>query len=122
MKEAIHENQIPPDPAWRIFSDWQASAKEIGILFVSQSGSIATSCTLKAARNGTVILRSDSAGASFHLKGATVFYGPMQTWPRWPYPPIVEVIALQAVLPSGAWIVMAEGLRPESLSTQLLAT
>jgi len=120
MKEAIHENQIPTDQAWRIFSTWQASGKEIGILFVSQSGSIATSGTLKSAHNGTVRLSSESAGAMFQLKDATFLYGPLQTWPRWPNPPIVEIIALQAVLPNGSWLVMAEGLRPQALPSPML--
>ena len=39
----------------------------------------------------------------------------MQTWPHWPNPPVVEVIALQAYLPRGAWLVMVEGLKPEAI-------
>lgn len=120
MKGAIHPHQIPTDQAWRIFSTWQASGKEIGVLFISHGGSVATAGTVQSARNGTVRVSSESAGASFQLRDATFLYGPMQTWPRWPNPPIVEVIALQAVLPNGAWIVMAEGLRPQSISPQML--
>ena len=120
MKDAIHQHQIPTDQAWRIFSTWQTSGKEIGVLFISQSGSVATSGILQSARNGTVTVSSETAGAWFQLKDATFLYGPMQTWPRWPNPPIVEIVALQAVLPSGGWLVMAEGLRPQWLTPPLL--
>jgi hypothetical protein len=121
MKEAIHENQIPTDQAWRIFSGWQASGKEIGIFFHSQSGSFSALGTLRSARNGTIEFQAEAGMAALRLKDAQFTYGPMQTWPRWPNPPILEVIALQAYTRNGTWIIMAEGLRPESLSTQLLA-
>ena len=121
MKEAIHENRIPTDQAWRIFSDWQTSGKEIGVFFHSQSGSFSALGTLRSARNGTIEFQAEAGKAALRLKDAQFTYGPLQTWPRWPNPPILEVIALQAYTANGTWIIMAEGLRPESLSTQLLA-
>jgi hypothetical protein len=34
---------------------------------------------------------------------------------------MVEVMAVSAYLPAGEWLVLAEGLRPESLSPRQLA-
>jgi len=120
MQEVPQGNPIAPDQAWRIFSDWQSSAKEIGIFFHSQSGSFSTLGTLRSARNGTVEFVADSGRAALRLKDAQFTYGPMMTWPRWPNPPIVEIIALQAYMPNGTWIIMAEGLRPESIAPTML--
>ena len=113
-------NPIAADQAWRIFADWKASRKEIGVFFHSQSGSFSALGTLRSARNGTIVFHAESGNASLRLKDAQFTYGPLMTWPRWPNPPIVEVIALQAYTPNHTWIVMAEGLRPESLSPQML--
>ena len=121
MQEALQVNPIPADQAWRIFADWKASGKEIGVFFNSQSGSFSALGTLRSARNGTIEFQAEAGKAAFRLKDAQFTYGPMQTWPRWPNPPILEVIALQAYTPCGTWIIMAEVLRPEALSTQLLA-
>ena len=71
--------------------------------------------TLCSVRQGTVQIENDSTAATFDLKEARFTYGPMQTWPHWPNPPVVEVIALQAYLPRGAWLVMVEGLKPEAI-------
>jgi hypothetical protein len=119
MKEAAI-NWIPTDQAWRIFADWQATKKEIGALYVSQSGTFFTLGGLQSARNGSVHLAGEWGSGTFRLKDARFSYGPMQTWPRWPNPPIVEIIALQAVIPDGTWIVMADGLKPQSLSPMML--
>ena len=103
-----------------MFADWKAGRMEIGIFFHSQSGSFSALGTLRSARNGTVEFAGDSGRASLRLKDAQFLYGPMLTWPRWPNPPIVEIVALQAVFPNGTWIVMAEGLRPESIAPGML--
>ena len=120
MQEALQVNPIPADQAWRIFAEWKATGKEIGVFFHSQSGSFSALGTLCSARNGTIEFQAEAGRAALRLKDAQFTYGPLQTWPRWPNPPILEVIALQAYTSNGTWIIMAEGLRPESLSTQLL--
>ena len=121
MQEALQVNRIPTDQAWRIFADWKATQKEIGVFFHSQSGSFSALGTLQSARSGTVEFQAEATRIALRLKDAQFTYGPLQTWPRWPNPPIVEVIALQAYTLNGTWIIMAEGVRPESLSTQLLS-
>ena len=40
---------------------------------------------------------------------------------RWPAGPIVEVLALQAYLATGEWLVLAEGYVPKELSPLALA-
>jgi len=40
----------------------------------------------------------------------------MQVWPRWPAGPTVEVLALQAYLATGEWVVLAEGYLPKEWS------
>jgi hypothetical protein len=40
-----------------------------------------------------------SANASFNLTDARFMYSPMQASPRWSNPPIVEIMALHALLP-----------------------
>jgi hypothetical protein len=113
-------NQIPTDRAWRMFADWQTHAREIGVLFVSQSGTFLTLATLTNARNGTIQLKGEFASASFNLREAKFMYGPMHTWPRWPNPPIVEVMALHALLPRGSWLCMAQDLKPDALTPRML--
>jgi hypothetical protein len=120
MPDVPQGQPIPPDQAWRIFEDWKASSKEIGALFVATSGHSFTLGTLQSARNGMVRFQGESGSAMFRLKDAQFTYGPMMTWPCWPNPPIVEIIALQATTPNGTWIVMSDGLRPQSLSSMLL--
>ena len=114
------DKEIPSDQAWRMFADWKSSGKEIGLLFVSQLGTFRAMATLTSARNGTIQLKMPSANASFNLTDARFMYGPMQAWPRWPNPPIVEIMALHAFLPHGTWLCMAEGLKPEELSSGML--
>jgi hypothetical protein len=75
---------------------------------------------LSGARDGAIQLQTESASASFSLKEATFLYGPMRTWPRWPNPPVVEVMALHALLPRGTWLCLAEGLAPEAIPARLL--
>ena len=103
-----------------MISDWKANAREIGVVFVSQLDTLRALATVTSAVNGTVQLSTESATATFNLREATFMYGPMQTWPRWPYPPVVEVVAFHALLPRGAWLCIAEGLKPEAISPRML--
>jgi hypothetical protein len=109
---------IAADEAWRLLDDWRVQGKEIGLLLCIRSGTavVSSMCTLWATRNGLLQLRTDSGGASLNLKLAKFTYGPMKVWPRWPAGPTVEVLALQAYLPEGDWLVLAEGYLPKELS------
>jgi hypothetical protein len=115
------DNELPPDQAWRMIDDWKTNAKEIGVLFVSQLGTLRALATVTSAINGAILLSMEAATASFNLREATFMYGPMQTWPRWPYPPIVEVMALHVLLPHGTWLCIAEGLKPDAIPPRMLA-
>jgi hypothetical protein len=109
---------MPAEEAWLMFEAWKTAGKEIGVLFCGRSGTTAISAllTIRSARNGLVQLKGEGAGASFNLKQAKFTYGPMQVFPRWPAPPPVEVMALQAYLVTGDWLVLAEGVVPRELS------
>ncbi len=112
---------IPADQAWRTFGDWKGAGREIGVIFYGSSGaSLYTMGFVESASNGKLLLKGDTVRASFNLTRATFTYGPVQTWPKWPSPPIVEVIAVQAQLENGDWLALAEGLRPESLPPRAL--
>ena len=112
---------IPPDQAWRTFGDWKNTGREIGVIFYGSSGaSLYTMGFVESARSGRLLLKGDTARACFNLTGATFTYGSIQTWPRWPAPPIVEVMAVQAKLENGDWLALADGLRPESLPSRSL--
>jgi hypothetical protein len=106
---------LPATDAWRIFDGWRASEQIIGVLFMGRHGSLATSGTVTSARMGRLQLNGDCAEATFNLKNAEFLYGPVQMFPRWPYPPPVEVIAVHACLPGGDWLVLAENFRPKSV-------
>ena len=109
------------DQAWRTFADWKSRRREIGVIFYGCSGnSLYTMGFVESARNGKLLLKSGTARASFNLARANFSYGPLQTWPRWPSPPIVEVIAVQVQLENGDWLALAQGLRPESLPARAL--
>ena len=113
---------IPSDQAWRRLEGWRVAGKEIGVWYVAaQSGSVRTLGTVESARNGCPELRGSTVRADFNLKNATFAYYPVQLFPRWPMCPVVEVMALQAFLETGDWLMLAEGLRPESLPTRELA-
>ena len=116
--QEIVGEQISSDDAWRVLDDWKAKRKEIGVLFCRRSGTavIAAMCTVRAARNGLLQMKGDSAGASLNLKLAKFSYGPIQVWPHWPAGPTAEVLALQAYLATGDWLVLAEGYLPRELS------
>lgn len=112
---------IPADQAWRTFSQWQADGREIGAIYYASSGtSLYTIGIIESARNGRLTLKGEQVSASFQLARASFAYGPVQTWPRWPSPPIVEVMAVQAMLGNGDWLALADGLRPESLPPRAL--
>jgi hypothetical protein len=109
---------IPPDEAWRVLDEWKVRKKEIGLLFCGRSGSAVLSamCRVGTVRNGVLQMKGEGTGASLNLKLAKFTYGPMQVWPHWPAGPTVEVLALQAFLPTGDWVVLAEGYLPRELS------
>lgn len=112
---------IPTDQAWRMFSDWEGNRCEIGVIFYAASGnSLYTMGSIESARNGRLLLKGGQVRASFNLTRASFTYGPVQTWPKWPSPPIVEVMAVQAKLENGDWLALADGLRPESLPPRAL--
>jgi hypothetical protein len=98
-----------------MFEQWRTDALTIGVLFVGRHGSLTTSGTVTSARMGRLQINSDTAEAAFNLKDATFLYGPVQLFPRWPYPPPVEVIAVQATLADGDWLVLAENFRPKAM-------
>ena len=113
---------IPPDQAWRTFDDWQTRGCEIGVIFFGCSGvSLSTMGFVASARNGTLLLQNETARASFNLALANFRYGPFLTWPQWPNPPIVEMTAIRAALENGDCLILADGLRPESLPQRALA-
>jgi hypothetical protein len=107
---------IEADQAWRRFDLWMTAGKQIGVWFVAKSGSLRTSGTVESAANGRIQLRGQTAQAAFNLQDARFTYGPFQVFPNWPAPPMVELMAVQAFLANGDWLVMAEGLKPEGLS------
>src|SRR5690349_23228141 len=113
--------RIPADEAWRTLEDWRAMTKEVGVWFVARSGSVRALGTVESARNGRIELRGNTLRAGFNLTGATFAYAPVQLFPRWPMGPMVEVLALQAFFETGDWLMLAEGMRPESLPPRMLA-
>lgn len=106
---------LPSGDAWRMFDKWKLGRKEIGVIFYGKSGTLCTLGVLSAARDGRIEVSGTNAGASFNLKSADFLYGPVLMFPRWPAPPPVEVMAIQACLSNGDWLVLAEGLKPEML-------
>ncbi|HLK69198.1 MAG TPA: hypothetical protein VKU19_37455 [Bryobacteraceae bacterium] len=109
------------DQAWRTFSEWQAGRREIAAIYYAASGtSLYTMGVVESAANGRLLIKGEQVRATFNLTSATFTYGPVQTWPRWPSPPIVEVMAIQVQLGNGEWVALADGLRPESLPPRSL--
>jgi hypothetical protein len=113
---------IESQEAWRIFDRWQTAGQEVGVIFWGRSANLYSLGVIESASNGRLQLRAEAARASFNLVGATFKYGPMQTWPRWPSPPIVEVIALRAEFENGDFLALAEGLRPQAVMPPSLPT
>jgi len=115
-------NPIPPDQALSTFDAWKSSGREIGVIFYGCSGvALYTMGFVASARNGTLRLQSDTPNASFDLALANFRSGPFFTWPRWPSGPIVEMTAIRARVENGDWLILADGLRPESPSSPRLA-
>jgi len=109
---------ISQEDAWRVLDDWKAKRKQIGVLFCGRSATavITAMCTVRDARNGLLLMKGDGVGASLSLKRAKFSYGPIQVWPHWPAGPAAEVLALQAYLATGDWLVLAEGYLPRELA------
>jgi hypothetical protein len=105
----MHEKEIPTDQAWRLIDGWHHSRAQVGLLFFGPRVTFCTTGRVTSVRDGKVRLEGSAAGTAVNLRGATFLYGPMQTWPRWPAGPIVEVTALQACLESGEWVIFGEG-------------
>src|SRR5579872_2866148 len=106
---------IPAEQAWRKLEKWRAEGKDIGVWFVTKSGSVRTMGTVDIVRNGRVEMTGSTVRAGFNLQGVTFAYSPVQLFPRWPMGPMVEVMALQAAFQNGDWLMLAEGMRPEGL-------
>lgn len=113
-------HQAIPDLAEDSLCALRKYSNEIGIIFWSRSANLYTLGLLQSARNGHIHIQGDGARASFNLVGARFKYGPMQTWPRWPSPPIIEVNALRAEFDNGDYLALAEGLTPPPVSTPSL--
>jgi hypothetical protein len=101
--------------AWRMFDGWRAAGQVIGVLYVGRHGTLTTSGTVTGTRMGRLQINGETTEASFRLNEATFVYGPVQVFPRWPYPPPVEVIGVQARFPGGEWLVLAENFRPKAV-------
>jgi hypothetical protein len=111
---------IDVDVAWQIFDKWKNSGRDIGVIFWGRSANLYTMGTVRSLKNGRLELKGERARASFNLSGAVFKYGPMQTWPRWPWPPIVEVNALRAEFANGDYLALAERLTPDSVPLPML--
>jgi len=111
---------IEAHEAWQMFDRWKSRDQEIGVIFWGRSANLYTLGNITSLKNGRVELRGKTARASFNLTGAVFKYGPMQTWPNWPSPPIIEVNAQRAEFANGDYIALAEGLTPQSISSPML--
>jgi hypothetical protein len=107
---------LAAEDAWRTFEGWRAEGRQIGLIFLGGWGSLTTSGTVAKARMGRLQFNSETAEISFRLKGANFTYGPVQMYPNWPYPPQVDVIAVQAWYENGDWLAMAERPRPPAVA------
>jgi hypothetical protein len=105
----FEDKMISSEQAWRTLDEWRAGGRELGVWYVAKSGSIRTLGTVKSARNERLTLSGPAARADFDLKGARFTHGPFQMFPRWPAGPMVEVMAVQAFLPHGEWLVLVLG-------------
>lgn len=111
---------IEAHQAWQMLDRWKSGRNEIGVIFWGRSANIYALGLVESANNGRIHLRGDSARTSFNLIGASFKYGPMQTWPRWPSPPIIEVNALRAEFENGDYLALAEGLTPAPMASPSL--
>jgi hypothetical protein len=106
--------------AWEMLHRWSSHRQEIGVSFWGRSANVYTLGLIESASNGRIQLKGSGARASFNLVGASFKYGPLQTWPHWPSPPIVEVNALRAEFGNGDYLALAEGLTATSISSPSL--
>ena len=111
---------IEAHEAWQMFDRWKNHGQDIGVIFWGRSANVYTIGTVASLANGRLEIKGAFARASFNLSGASFKYGPMQTWPRWPSPPIVEVNALRAEFANGDYLALAEGITPDSISSPML--
>src|SRR3954454_1288701 len=111
---------IEADQAWQTFEQWMNRGQDIGVIFWGRAANLYTIGTVASLKNRRLELKGTCARASFNLTGASFKYGPMQTWPRWPSPPIVEVNALRAEFANGDHVALAEVLTPDSISSRML--
>lgn len=118
--EGYSGTPIEAGEAWRMFDRWRTRGQEIGVIFWSRSANLYALGVLESAKAGRIQIKGEAASASFNLAGVNFKYGPMQTWPRWPSPPIVEVLALRAEFENGDFLALAEGLAPPPLSPPAL--
>lgn len=110
----FEDKMVSSEQAWHTLDEWRAGGRELGVWYVATSGSIRALGTVKSARNGRLALSGAGARADLDLKGARFTHGPFQMFPRWPAGPMVEVMAVQAFLPNGEWLVLAVGHSPET--------
>ena len=106
---------LPTDQAWRLIDGWKTAAKELGVWVAGSTASVSGVGAITAVRSGRIDLAGASWSLRLNLRDADFRYGPMTTWPRWPAPPMVDIIALQAMVGERNWVVLAEGWRPASL-------
>lgn len=111
---------IETHQAWDILNRWMSCRQEIGVIFWGRAANMYTLGLVEPAGHGRIQFRGERARATFNLTGARFKYGPMQTWPRWPSPPIVEVTALRAEFENGDHLALAEGLTPPPISSPSL--
>lgn len=90
------------------------------MIFWGRSANLYTMGTVTLVKNGRIELKGKLARASFNLSEARFKYGPMQMWPHWPSPPIVEVNALRAEFGNGDYLALAERLTPDSIPLTIL--
>lgn len=111
---------IETQQAWQMLDQWRGRGQGIGVIFWGRSANLFTMGVVASLKNGRVEVKGESARATFSLADAQFKYGPMQTWPRWPSPPIIEINALRAEFPNGDYLALAEGLTPQAIASPLL--
>jgi hypothetical protein len=108
--DAYRGTTIEHHEALAMLDRWRISRREIGVIFWSRSANVYTFGVVQSTSGSRLEVRADGLRASFNLTGVSFRYGPMQTWPRWPSPPVVEVTALRAEFDNGDYLALAEDL------------
>src|SRR4051794_27578018 len=108
---------IETHQAWETLQRWRNKRQEVGLIFWGRSANVYTLGLIESARDGRIQLTGAGVRVSFNLVGVSFKYGRMQTWPRWPSPPIIEVNALRAEFENGDYLALAEGLTPAPISS-----